>query len=134
MPSLIEKAHKNQTPETPNVLNIYLLARVTADMLTKGISQIRRETEYKASLLYQTLEEHPLLSAFVREPKYRSKTVIVAETSQSSSDIISALKKDHAIVGSGYGGFKQKHVRIANFPTHSKEQIEALTDKLNAIK
>lgn len=134
IPSLIEKAQKNQTPETPNVLAIYLLAKVTADMLTKGIVQIRRETEYKASLLYHTLEEHPLLSVFVKEPKYLSKTVIVAETLPLASDIISALKKDHLIIGSGYGSFKQKHIRIANFPTHSKEQIEALSDKLNAIK
>jgi phosphoserine aminotransferase len=134
LPSLMEKARKHQTPETPNVLAIYLLAKVTGDMLTKGITQIRRETEYKASLLYQTLAEHPLLSAFVEEPKYRSKTVIVAETRQPASDIISALKKDHLVIGGGYGSFKQQHIRIANFPTHSKEQFEALVDKLNAIK
>lgn len=134
LPSLIEKAQKNQTPETPNVLGIYLLAKVTADMLNKGIGQIRKETDYKASLLYHTLDKHLLLSPFVTEQKYRSKTVIVAETSRPSSDIISALKKDHVIVGSGYGNFKQKHIRIANFPTHSKEQVEALSDKLNAIK
>ncbi|MGB3852696.1 MAG: aminotransferase class V-fold PLP-dependent enzyme [Tunicatimonas sp.] len=134
LPSLMEKARKHQTPETPNVLAIYLLAKVTGDMLTKGITQIRRETEYKASLLYQTLAEHPLLSAFVNEPKYRSKTVIVAETRQSATDTITALKKNHLIIGSGYGSFKQQHLRIANFPTHSKEQIEALVDKLNAKK
>ena len=134
LPSLVEKAQKHQTPETPNVLAIYLLAKVTGDMLMKGIDQIRRETDYKASLLYHTLEEHPLFVPFVQEKHYRSKTVIVAETAQSSSDIISALKQWHVIVGSGYGSYKQKHVRIANFPTHSKEQVEALTDKINAIK
>ncbi len=134
LPSLVEKAQKNQNPETPNVLGIYLLAKVTADMLTKGIAQIRKETDYKASLLYHTLEAHPLLSPFVTEPKYRSKTVIVAEAGPAASDIIAALKKDHLVVGSGYGSFKQKHIRIANFPTHSKEQMEALVDKLNAIK
>ena len=134
LPSLVDKARKNQTPETPNVLAIYLLAKVTADMLSKGIAQIRKETDYKAALLYQTLLAHPLLSSFVNEPKYRSKTVIVAETTQPASDILAALRKDHVIVGSGYGTFKQQHIRIANFPTHSKEQMEALSDKLNAIK
>lgn len=134
LPSLVDKAQKNQTPETPNVLNIYLLAKVCGDMLTKGIEQIRHETEYKASLLYHTLEEHPLLSPFVKEKKYRSKTVIVADTAVPSSDIISALKQTHVIIGNGYGSYKQQHVRIANFPTHSKEQVEALVDKINAIK
>ena len=134
LPTLVGKAIKHQTPETPNVLGIYLLARVTADMLTKGIQQIRRETEYKASLLYHTLEEHPLFSPFVKEKEHRSKTVIVADTTHPSSDIISALRRDRVIIGSGYGEYRQKHVRIANFPTHSKEHMEALVDKINAIK
>lgn len=134
LPALIDKAKKHQTPETPNVLNIYLLAKVAGDMLMKGIEQIRKETDYKASLLYNTLEEHPSLSPFVNEKKYRSKTVIVAETAGASSDIISALKKEHVIVGSGYGTYKQRHIRIANFPTHSKEQMERLVDKINAKK
>lgn len=134
LPSLLSKAKKNQTPETPNVLNLYLLAKVSKDMLQKGIEQIRRETEYKAALLYHSLDQHPLLSPFVKEKPYQSKTVIVAETQVDSSMIINQLKKDNLIVGSGYGSFKSKHIRIANFPTHSKEQIEMLTDRINALK
>ena len=134
LPTLLAKARKNQTPETPNVLAIYLLAKVTGDMLTKGINQIRKETDYKASLLYHTLEEHPLLSPFVQDKKYRSKTVIVADSTSSPSDIISALKQAHVIIGSGYGNYRQQHIRIANFPTHSKEQVEVLVDRINAIK
>ena len=136
LPSLVEKALKNQTPETPNVLNIYLLAKVTGDMLQRGITTIRRETEYKAALLYQTITDHPLLAPFVENPTDRSKTVIVAAITgdRSSADIIAALKKDNLVVGSGYGSDKQKHLRIANFPTHSKEQMEMLVDKINAIK
>ena len=134
LPSLVSKAVKNQTPETPNVLGIYLLAKVAGDMLAKGITQIRRETEYKASLLYHALQEHPLFSPFVTKKEYRSKTVIVAETTHPSSDIITSLSKDHVTIGSGYGQYRQKHIRIANFPTHSKEQMEALVDKINAIK
>ena len=134
LPSLVDKAKKNQTPETPNVLNIYLLAKVAQDMLIKGIEQIRKETDYKASLLYSTLEAHMGLTPFVKEKRYRSKTVIVAESASPSSDIISALKKEHVIVGSGYGTYKQQHIRIANFPTHSKEQVEGLVDRINAKK
>lgn len=134
LPSLLSKAKKNQTPETPNVLNLYLLAKVTGDMLQKGIEQIRRETDYKAALLYHTLDQHSFLSPFVKAKQYQSKTVIVAETTRDSSEVISQLKKDHLIVGSGYGNFKSKHIRIANFPTHSKEQMEMLVDRINALK
>jgi phosphoserine aminotransferase len=134
IPSLLSKGLKDQTPETPNVLNIYLLAKVCADMLEKGIAKIRQETEYKAALVYHAIKEHPQLKAFVKEEVYRSKTVIVAETKISSAEVIEKLKQDQLIVGSGYGDYKSKHIRIANFPTHSKEQFELLVDKINALK
>lgn len=134
LPSLLSKGVKDQTPETPNVLNIYLLAKVCADMLDKGIAKIRQETEYKAAVMYHAMEEHPLFKAFVKEQAYRSKTVIVAETQIPSAEIIDKLKKDKLLVGSGYGDYKTKHIRIANFPTHSREQFELLVDKINALK
>ncbi|MDZ7645884.1 MAG: hypothetical protein U5K54_01185 [Cytophagales bacterium] len=42
---------KNQTPETPNALAIYLLGKVVQDLLRRGIQTIRKETEYKAAIL-----------------------------------------------------------------------------------
>ena len=134
IPSLLEKGQKNQTPETPNVLNIYLLAKVSGDMLEKGMTRIRQETDYKASLMYHTLEEHPQLQPFVKDPQIRSKAVIVAETDTPSTDIIEELKRSHLLVGGGYGSYKTRHIRIANFPTHSKEQFELLADKINQLK
>ncbi len=134
LPSFLSKAMKNQTPETPNVLTLYLLAKVSGDMLQKGIAHIRKETEYKAALLYHTLENHTFLQPFVKEKKFQSKTVIVAETRQDSYSVISYLKNNQLIVGSGYGNYKPKHIRIANFPTHSKEQIEMLVDRINDLK
>jgi len=134
IPSLLEKAKKNQTPETPNVLNIYLLAKVCGDMLEKGIEKIRQEAQYKSTLMYHTLEEHPFMSPFVKEPEIRSPSVIVAETDKASDEIIGLLSKHQLLIGSGYGKYKKNHIRIANFPTHSKEQFELLADKLNELK
>jgi phosphoserine aminotransferase len=125
------KALKNQTPETPNILGIYLLSKVTEDMLVRGIDQIRRETEYKAALLYHALENHKRLECFVKDPRYRSRTIITAETVMPSNEIISHFAQKGVVIGSGYDRYKFKHIRIANFPTHSKEQIELLTDYLN---
>jgi phosphoserine aminotransferase len=56
IPSLYTHAVKNQNPETPNVLGIYLLAQVVEDMVRRGITAIRKETEYKAALLYRHLK------------------------------------------------------------------------------
>ena len=128
---MVENAKKNQTHETPNVLSIYLLGMVAMDMLNKGIDMIRRETDYKAAVLYHTLESHEYLSPFIVNRENRSKTVIVAK-GDNTNTIISAMEKSKMVLGGGYGKYKDDHIRIANFPTHSKEQIEMLADKLLA--
>ncbi|MEO1052204.1 MAG: aminotransferase class V-fold PLP-dependent enzyme [Bacteroidota bacterium] len=133
LPSLVKQSKKNQTPETPNVLNIYLLRKVAEDMNTKGLDMIRRETEYKSAVLYNTLENHPDFDLFVKEQSWRSKTVIVAETNLTSQRVIENLQNKKLLVGSGYGNFKDQHIRIANFPTHSKEQVEMLADTLETL-
>lgn len=127
-----QKALKYQTPDTPNVLGIYLLCQVSEDMALKGMEQIRRETEYKAALLYYALENHPKLNCFVKDPKYRSKTIITAETVMPSNEIISHFAKKGMILGAGYDKYKFKHVRIANYPAHSKEQVEMLSDYIQS--
>lgn len=133
LPNLIKNAIKGQTTFTANVLNIYLLSKVTADMLEKGMDVIRRESKYKSALLYHTIEQHPLLTPFVEEASLRSETVAVANTKGSSADIIDALKSKGLVIGNGYGAYKGKQIRIASFPTHSKEQIELLVDQLNVL-
>ncbi|CAN5429153.1 alanine--glyoxylate aminotransferase family protein [soil metagenome] len=132
--SLLSKESKSQTPETPNVLAIYLLAKVCEDMIEKGINQIRQETNYKAAVLYNAIENSPVLQPFVKDEKYRSKTVIVAESEISSGKIIKDLEKEGIVIGSGYGKYKENHLRIANFPTHSKEQTEKIADFLSELK
>lgn len=119
---------KNQTPETPNTFGIYLLAKVAGDMLLRGSKNIQNETIYKSSMLYQALEKHDNFNPFITDTKTRSKTVIVSECRAGSTDVIERFKDKGWVLGSGYGEFKKEHIRIANFPMHSKEQIEQLCD------
>lgn len=133
LPSLHHYALKNQTPETPNVLGIYLLGMVVEDFLRRGIETIRKETEYKAAILYQCLESHEVINPFVRNKNLRSKTVIVADTGARTAELASYLAKKGHQAGEGYGEFKQQQLRFANFPAHSKEQFESLTDALMAF-
>lgn len=124
-------AKDNQTPETPNVLAIFVLGKVIESMNKKGIAMIRRETDYKAELLYHTLEQSEFLSPLVTEKSERSKTVIVANVHKgTSSDVVTFLEKKGIIIGKGYGSFKDSQIRIANFPTHSKELMEQVADFL----
>lgn len=133
LPNLLKNAKKFQPTYTANVLNIYLLAKVTADMLEKGIEVIRRETNYKGLLLQHTVASHSQLSHFVESSELRSKTVVVATTAGPSEKWIETLSKKGFVVGNGYGPYKGKQIRIASFPTHSKEQIELLSDIISGI-
>lgn len=134
LPNLLKNANKFQTTYTINVLNIYLLMKVTTDMLNKGIDVIRREANYKGLLLQKMIKDHPSFNHFVDDEKLRSQTVIVANTLTSSQEWIDELSSTGFVIGNGYGEYKGKQIRIASFPTHSKELIELLYDTINEMK
>lgn len=131
LPELAKRAKTFQTPETPNVLGIYLLGKIAEDMLRKGIETIRTETRYKATLIYHFLESQNELKPFVRDKNLRSQTVIVINLASENAEMyIEKLKKQGVILSTGYGKYKKSQLRIANFPTHSKEIFERLVDSL----
>ena len=132
--TLLAHAMKHQTPETPNVLAIYLLGKVIGDFLRRGIDVIRRETEYKAAILYQALEQHDLLKPFVSDKQFRSRTVIVADCGEHTTNLATFLSSKGLDAGSGYGPAKKTQLRFANFPAHSKEQFELLADSIAAFE
>lgn len=134
LPSLVANAKKNQTPETPNVLGIFLLSKVVEDMNRRGMQTIRRETEYKAAILYQALDTHPLIKPLVKDTNSRSKTVIVAECGEYTQPITNHLLKRGMLPGDGYGAQHKTQLRFANFPAHSKEQFELLVDSIHEFK
>jgi len=133
LPNLKKFGDKSQTPETPNMLFIYLLGKVAQDLLMAGVKRLRNDTIYKATLLNQVIESHPLLSHFVSSKPHRSSATLVAKTAHGDR-FISQLAAKRLILGKGYGPHKEDHIRIANFPTHSKESIEMLCDLLNQVE
>jgi len=124
------KSKQNQIPISPNTILIYLLDKILEDFLNMGQDIIRRDTNYKAAVFYNLLDNHDLIKPFVNTQQYRSKTIITAKTSMPSNELFVALAKKKLIVGTGYGEFKFKHLRFANYPLHSKEQVEMLADAI----
>ena len=131
--SLLDQESKYQTPETPNVLGIYLLGKVCEDLTRYGAEKIRKETEEKAALLYDFCESHPSCHGFVKEKRWRSNTIIVAEIPRGSAPLIKNLKESGMVVGSGYGELKERQIRVANFPAHSREQVRRLLEGIGAV-
>jgi phosphoserine aminotransferase len=99
-------------------------------MNKKGVAAIRKETEQKAALIYDYLGKSENFEIAVKEPAHRSMTTIVANTRIPAPEVNKKLEPNDMMVGTGYGSYKEKQIRIANFPTHSVEQIENLVQQL----
>jgi phosphoserine aminotransferase len=111
-----------------NLTWVFVLRGVVGDMLSRGIMTLRRETEYKSSLLYHLLDQHPSIKPAVKDKSMRARTVVAAQSGDINR-VQDELRK-HAISA----GFTGNAVLFANFPSHSKEQYERLTDILSAIR
>ncbi len=131
--SLVELAAQAQTYETPNVLAIYLLKNVSEWMHQYGIGRIRGEMREKAEFIYGSLSTIPGAKAFVENEKFRSPTVIVADVQKSASDLRRVLASQGLQVGSGYSEFKEKQIRIANFPSHSMDDMRRLLAAIREV-
>ena len=121
---------KFQTVETPNVLAIYLLVKVCEDMIEFGIEKIREETILKADMVYDFLEQYKDFVPFVQEESFRSQTVIVANTFIDPGIVINKLRQNGFIIGTGYKQYKNRQIRIANFPGHGIRDVKSLLQSL----
>jgi phosphoserine aminotransferase len=133
LPTLWKNALNNETPATPNVMGIYLLGKIAEDFNKIGVKTLRKETEHKASLIYQFIEKQSGFETFVKEKANRSQTVVVTNTEMPSGDIIKNIKAKGMVVGSGYGKYKATQLRIANFPATSVEDVERLIHELGRL-
>ncbi|MDP3765750.1 MAG: aminotransferase class V-fold PLP-dependent enzyme [Nanoarchaeota archaeon] len=125
--SLLDSSQKSQTPETPNVLGIFLLGKIADELNSKGIINIRKETEEKSSLIYNFFGEHKKYSPFIKNKSIRSKTVITVNV-DNSQEVIKKLAQHNFIVGAGYKYYKDKQIRIANFPMHKIEDMKRMLE------
>ena len=117
-----------------NLLMIATLNGVLGDMLSRGIHTLRKETEYKAAILYHLLGNHPFISPAVSEKSARARTIIAADCGTNYKYVSTSLQRHAVVVGPGQGRFRDRHLLFANFPTHSREQFERVIDILNDIR
>ncbi|MFT7419592.1 MAG: phosphoserine aminotransferase [Algoriphagus sp.] len=122
-----------QTPSTPNVMGIYLLGRVAADMNKKGRAAIQKETDQKAKKLYTYFENKSGFSLAVEKAEHRSRTVAVINTETDSAEVIRKLAEKNLVIGAGYGSKKTSQIRIANFFANSPEQIDLLLEAFEEL-
>lgn len=130
---LSKKSRNNQTNETPNVLGIYLLDLVIKDYLKSGLQKLRKRLDLQSGMMYSFFSKPEYYSAFIKEGKYQSVTDPVFEILKGSTPLIKFAAEKGLILGAGYkassaGGidFKEKHIRVANFPAITEKEIKKL--------
>ncbi len=133
LPSLWRNAKNFETPATPNVLGIYLLGQVAQDMNRTGVETIREQTRQRAVQIYKAIAASGGLEVFVKMPDHRSATVIVAGTRDNAPALIEKWKGENIVIGSGYGSYKEKQIRIANFPANTDEEIQRLLTAIGQL-
>ncbi len=124
--TLLQKSEKNQTPETPNVLGIYLLGKIAEELNRYGIDNIRKETQQRADILYSFFENNDNYEIFVKEKKIRSSTVIVINALDGSEKIINKLRQNNYLIGAGYNNFKKTQIRISNYPMVTMHDVKEI--------
>lgn len=127
-----ENRLKNQTHFTPNVLSIYLLNQLIHHL--PQIKEIHQQTVQKMQHLERFFEQYDKKSCdfLIDNPELRLPTVLALKGNEFwIHSLISEAEKNHIILGKGYGEWKHTTFRIANFPSHTLEDIHQLTQYLN---
>lgn len=119
---------KHQTPETPNVVNMYLLNEVCKDYLSVGAEELKGVMRQKAQMLYAAIAKSDQLSLVVQNSDFQSPTVIVARVKNGSGEFLSHMQTKGFVVGAGYGDKKDQEIRIGNFPAHTIEDVKNLVE------
>ncbi len=131
--SLAGYSRQHQTPETPNVLGMYLLNEVCLDFLERGIATMKTEAREKSALIYTTLQNCAKVTPFLKNESVRSQTVIAAEAEGGAKEILEGMKQKGFLISGGYEDKTGKRIRIANFPSHTKEQVAKLCEALREV-
>ncbi len=125
-----ENFQKYQTHYTPNVLNIYLLMRVMQQV--PDIQAVSSKIKARVADFYDFIEAErrptkTSLKLLVENSEIRSETVIAVK---GNAEEIAALKQkakeNNITLGNGYGTWKDKTFRIANFPAIEDWEFEKL--------
>ncbi len=119
---------KYQTIQTPNILNIYLLAKILKKWNNNGglVSNIK-QTENKYSTIENIIINSSKLDFFIKNKLYRSKTVVCIEANENIiKKIHKKAEQNNIILGKGYGKIKPNTFRIANFPAITNDDIDKL--------
>ncbi|HLF35525.1 MAG TPA: hypothetical protein VI583_14875 [Cyclobacteriaceae bacterium] len=108
--------------------------KVIDDMNQRGMKNIVNETIYKSAILKEAVSKNASFAYVAKAEKLRSHTTIVLDYIGKSVKVSEDLLISGFVVDTLKAGMNEQRIRITNFPVHSREQFEALSDLLEKIR
>ena len=122
---LEENRRMFQTQMTPNVLGIYLVYRLTQQL--PSLSEVHLATLAKMKVWTDFWDNQPDFSYLIENPELRLPTVLALTGNPEKIKQLHKICLEKGMeLGKGYGKWKETSFRIANFPSHTFEDIETL--------
>lgn len=119
-----------QTPSTPNVMGVYLMAKIAGEMNKIGIEILKKDMFDKKVFLQKLFDENDWVKN-ENTTNSSSDTVFNVRLKKDKFETISFLEKNKIICSEGYGSFKNTHIRFSNFPANSWDDIDYLSKILS---
>jgi phosphoserine aminotransferase len=122
------KTKKCFVQDNVEIDRIYILGMIVQDFLNRGLTLIRNEIKYKSIILYNSINDNPNLKPLINDPKTRSLNIICAKTEIANERILNFMSDNRIEFDVLARQDTSSIIRIANYPVHSKEQMEYLAD------
>jgi phosphoserine aminotransferase len=134
IPALADAAARHETGPTPNMLGIRLLKVVARALLDRGMEQVREDAGRNAVRLHHAATRAGWIPVPARVED-RSTTVLVFRVpgEGAAGRVRVRLQAEGFQVSSGYGPLREAVVRLANFPAHPPEAVDALARRIEAL-
>lgn len=112
---------------------LYVLTMIILELKSRGLNMIRNEIKYKSIVLCNAFKESPHFEPLLQDLKDQSEHIICGRSKASKKELEEYFSR-HGIEVDLYEDFQgYTIVRIANYPVHSKEQVEYLSDLLKGF-
>ncbi|MFP5457274.1 MAG: aminotransferase class V-fold PLP-dependent enzyme, partial [Bacteriovoracia bacterium] len=118
------------TYNTPAIGTLFLMNEQMKLLNRIGYAAVQAEARRKAKLMYDWAEAKSYLSAFVRDPSYRSQAVATIDVSEKFKveDLTKVLRAQNAAIDiDAYRKLGRNQLRIALFHNVAYEDLEKLT-------
>ena len=112
---------------------IYVLGKLMQDFLNRGIKIIRNEIRYKSIILYNSISNNPNLTPLVKDPYFQSQNILCANTEIPRAKLFEFMSGNRIELDVIAGPVASSNIRVANYPVHSKEQMEFLVDCIEKL-